>query len=90
MWLGVEGADVIVNRNGGPVFGKDALAERLTLHKLNGFDPAQPASGKAEAADTAEGVDHAERLHQTNPGSQARARHVAQAPAHASRHSERL
>ncbi len=42
------------------MFGEDALAERLTLHKLHGFNPAQPASGEAEAADTAEGVDHAE------------------------------
>jgi hypothetical protein len=40
MWLGVEGADVIVNRDGGPVFGEDALAERLALHELHGFDPA--------------------------------------------------
>jgi hypothetical protein len=48
----LKGADVIVNGNGGPVFGKDALAERLALHELHGFNPAQPASGKAEAADT--------------------------------------
>jgi hypothetical protein len=34
------------------VFGKDALAERLTLHELHGFNPAQPASGKAETANT--------------------------------------
>jgi len=38
MWLGVEGADVIVNRYVGPVFGEDALAERLALHKRHGFD----------------------------------------------------
>jgi hypothetical protein len=56
------------------MFGEDALAERLALHELHGFDPAQPASGEAEAADTAEGVNHAERLHQIKPGSQARAR----------------
>jgi hypothetical protein len=45
------------------MFGEDALAERLALHELHGFNPAQPASGKAEAADPAEGIDHAERLH---------------------------
>jgi hypothetical protein len=47
----LEGADVSVNGNGGPVFGKDALAERLTLHKRHGFNAAQPASGEAKAAD---------------------------------------
>jgi hypothetical protein len=40
MWLGVKGADVIVNRDGGPVFGEDALAERLALYELHGFNPA--------------------------------------------------
>lgn len=87
MWLGTEGADVIVNGNGGPVFGKDALAERLALHELHGFNPAQPASGQRETADPAEGVNHAKRLHQMKPGSTARALNVAQAPAHAVRHS---
>jgi hypothetical protein len=90
MWLGVERADVIVNRDGGPVFGKDALTERLALHELHGFNAAQPASGKAEAADAAEGVNHAERLHQIKPGSAAQALKVAQAPAHAIRHSATL
>ena len=42
------------------MFGKDALAERLALHKLHGFNATQPASGKAEAADAAEGVNHAQ------------------------------
>ena len=42
------------------VFGKDALAVRLTFYELNRFNPAEPAGGKAESADAAEGVDHAQ------------------------------
>jgi hypothetical protein len=34
------------------MFRQNAMAERLTLHELHGFNPAQPASGKAEAANT--------------------------------------
>jgi hypothetical protein len=36
----LEVADVIVDRDGRPMFGKDALAKRLTLHELHGFNPA--------------------------------------------------
>ena len=39
---------------------KDALAERLTLHKLHGFNPAEPAGRKRKPADPAEGVNHAQ------------------------------
>jgi hypothetical protein len=56
----LEGADVIVNWDGGPVFGKDALAKRVALHKLHGLNATQPASSKAKSADAAEGVNHAQ------------------------------
>ena len=46
MWLGVEGADVIVNRNGGPMFGEDALAVRLTFYELNRLNSAEPAGSE--------------------------------------------
>ena len=75
-----------MNRNGGPVFGEDALAERLTLHELHGFDPAQPASGEAEAADPAEGVNHAKGCHHrapTNPATKPSAGAAAAVPSNA-------
>jgi hypothetical protein len=55
-----------MNGDSWEVFGKDALAVRLTFYELHGFNSAEPASGKAEAADAAEGVDHAQG-HATTP-----------------------
>ena len=49
------------------MFGEDALAEGFALHELHGFNAAQPASGEAEAADAAEGVDHAKGCHHRPP-----------------------
>ena len=49
------------------MFGEDALAERLALHKLHGFNSTQPSSSKAEAADTAEGVNHAKCQRHAGP-----------------------
>jgi hypothetical protein len=54
------------------VFGKDALAERLTLHKRDCFNPAQPAGGKAKATDAAKGVNHAKICHQNGAGGRLR------------------
>jgi len=48
------------------MFGKDALAVRLTFYELNRLNSAEPLSGEAEAADAAEGVDHAQS-HATTP-----------------------
>lgn len=45
------------------MFAEDLPAERLALHKGDRFNPAQPASGKAESADTGEGVNHAQHGH---------------------------
>ena len=42
------------------MFRQYAVTKRFTLYKLNGFNATQPASGKTEATDPAEGVNHAE------------------------------
>jgi hypothetical protein len=57
----VEGADVIVDRNSGPMLGQDALAERFTFHKLNGRESTEPVRSQRESADAGEGIDHPQR-----------------------------
>jgi len=42
------------------MFGEDALAVRLTFYELNRLNSAEPAGSEREAADAAEGVDHAQ------------------------------
>lgn len=55
------GADVIVNRDVGPVLAQDSLAEGLPLNELHGLKAAEPAGGEAESADAREGVEHPQR-----------------------------
>jgi hypothetical protein len=43
------------------MFVENLLAVLLTFYKLNGLNPAKPASCQRKAADAAEGVDHAQR-----------------------------
>jgi hypothetical protein len=45
-----------MDRDSWEVLGKDALAVRLTFYKLNRLDSADPAGGKTESTDAAEGV----------------------------------
>jgi hypothetical protein len=68
-WL--KGADVIVNGYVGPVFGKDALAVRLTLYELHGLEAANPTGSKGKTADAAEGVKQPE--HDPAPAAEAAA-----------------
>jgi hypothetical protein len=41
-----EGADVVMDGDSWEVFGKDALAVRLTFYELHRFNPAEPAGGQ--------------------------------------------
>ena len=54
---GVEGGDVVMNGNVGPVLVEDFLAERLTLHELHGLVAADdPLSRVGEAANAGKQV----------------------------------
>jgi hypothetical protein len=43
------------------MFVENLLAVRLAFNELHGLNPAKPASCQREAANAAEGVDHAQR-----------------------------
>ena len=42
------------------MFGEDALAERLTLYELHGFNATEPASDKAESANAGKQIQKAQ------------------------------
>jgi hypothetical protein len=74
------------------MFPQDPLAVRLALYELNGLESTQPASGKAEATDATEQIQHAKSGHRPTspyaahslancgPISSASGRHRAQPP----------